>query len=68
MHGLPQFLVLLQQPEVTAHALALNEFKDEVWWFQQHVKLPSWYATVTKLFLHMPSSAGVERVFSIHKK
>ena len=34
-------LVLLQQPEVTAHALALNEFKDEVWCFQQHVKLPN---------------------------
>ena len=30
-------------------------------------KLPHWHAAATKLFLHMPSSASVERVFSVLK-
>ena len=44
-----------------------NAFDDEVWWHSHREKLPHWHAAATKLFLHMPSSASVERVFSVLK-
>ena len=64
---LPRYLLEVNGADVSPDVKEANAFDDEVWWHSHREKLPHWHAAATKLFLHMPSSASVERVFSVLK-
>ena len=53
-------------PAYLAKAEDLNDTVDKVsWWKSQEKSLPTWCAVVKKILLVQPSSAAVERVFSL---
>ena len=62
---IPNFIAELAQYLGLADGVAKVDLLD--WWFKNEEKLPSWEAAYKKVILCQPSSAAVERVFSILK-
>ena len=53
-------------PAYFAKAEYLDDTVDKLsWWKSQETSLPNWCAVVKKILLVQPSSAAVERVFSL---
>ena len=63
---LPEYLVCAQDASCDA-GLTPKEMSIEIsaWWAERTARLPAWSALARQVFLLLPSSAAVERVFSI---
>ena len=64
---LPAYLVEVNRVGVSNDRKEANNLDDEAWWHGRRAKIPKWHAAALKMWLNMPSSAAVERVFSILK-